>query len=189
MILFLLFKPSLWKTLTPYSGYSALCLLILVLSLNPLIQLFMKAHILRRINIYRREIGIACFSYAFIHFICFAIKRGSLSELAPYLIHPVIGPGFIALMILALLTATSNNWSIKKLTSPKWKKLHKKVYIAEGMILIHLLLLGDRSRFWSLVLLGPLFILQALRKIKRKQREKRLKSPSGSNLPNHEDTY
>jgi sulfoxide reductase heme-binding subunit YedZ len=174
MLLILAFDPSQWKLLTPYSGYCAVGFLILVLSLHPLKMLWPHWILLIKLNRHRQEIGVAAFSYAAIHVLCFLIKRGSLEATLPYLIHPALIPvvwvGFPVLIILAL---TSNQYSKKKLTAIKWKKLHKLVYLAEAAIFLHMILVGEKV--WAFILFTPLVILQLMRRVKN-TKNKRLSS-------------
>jgi sulfoxide reductase heme-binding subunit YedZ len=162
MLIALLIKPELWKPFTQYSGYLAVGFLLAVLSLNPIINLLPHIEVLKKLNKYRRELGVASFSYACIHFICFAIKRGSFSAVLPYLIHPALIPVFwVAMPIFLVLTITSNKYFIKKLGTKKWKKLHQKVYYVEIAIILHMILVGQFQL--AIVLFLPLIILQVLR--------------------------
>lgn len=162
MALILLFAPEQWKLLTPYSGYTAVGFLVVTLSLNPIKSLLPKWIFITKLNRYRRQLGVAVFSYAVIHVVCFIIKRGGFAKTLPYLLHPAIIPVFfIALPILFTLTLTSNQYSIRKLTIAKWKSLHKKVYFAEIAIILHMILVGQK--LWAAILFTPLIILQIIR--------------------------
>lgn len=116
MLMMLIYNPNLWKFLTPYTGYAALSLLILVLSLNPLQAFLPTSVFIKKVNKHRRQIGVSVFSYAVIHFFCFFIKRKySFSETFYYFLHPAILPAVIALFIFGIFTLTSNNYFIKKM--------------------------------------------------------------------------
>ena len=165
MLVALIFLPPkpYRKEILFYSGYLAAIFLVLVLVLNPLKAIFPQLQVIKILNKYRRELGVASFSYAFIHFLCFAIKLGSIGKTIPYLVHPFIMPGFlIAFPILIILTLTSNNSSIKKLGFQRWNKLHKKVYWAEFAVFLHIILIGNK--LYALIIFIPLFILQFIRK-------------------------
>ena len=45
--------------------------------------------------------------------------------------------GFIALMILFLLAATSHDFWLANLTAPVWKTLHMSVYVAYALLVLH----------------------------------------------------
>lgn len=115
MLLMLGIDPTLWKTLIPYSGYSAVGFLVLVLALNPLKSAFPTFLILKKLNLYPQEFGVACFSYSMIHLLCFIVKRGSLSAVLPYMFHPALIPVFfVALPIFFVLALTSTKYALKK---------------------------------------------------------------------------
>jgi len=166
MFLALCYHPGLWKPFTPYTGYIALGLLVFVLALNPLKSAIPTSVFIKQVNMHRRVIGVAVVSYALVHIICFLIKRGSFAEFFYYLQHPAIIPGLIAFIIFCLLALTSNNASVKKLGFVKWKKLHKFVYLAEWLVLLHLLFTG--VFLWAALIFIPLMVLQYLRRKKRR---------------------
>jgi sulfoxide reductase heme-binding subunit YedZ len=162
MGLMLVLDSKNWKILTFYSGYFAVGFLITTLFLNPLKKLFPQWIFITKLNRHRRELGVAAFSFATIHLICFVIKRGSIMKTLPYALHPAIGPVLlVAYPIFFFLAISSNQYSIKKLTFLKWKKLHKAVYLAEGAIILHMVLVGQK--LWAAILFVPLVFLQTLR--------------------------
>ena len=162
MALMLVCSPVQWKLLTSYSGYLAVSFLVLTLSLNPLKNLQPQWIWVLKLNRYRRQLGVASFSCALIHFVCFLIKRGSFYKAVPYFLHPAIIPAIgIAFPILLMLAMTSNNYSVKKLSFSKWKQLHKTVYIAEAAVITHMILMGEL--LFALCFFIPLGILQLLR--------------------------
>ena len=121
-------------------GIIALTLTIIVFILNPLLASYPKFPLAAKMNHYRRNIGVAAFGYASIHFL--AVVKFKTYEFGQFpwialLIHPVLVAGFIALIIYFLLSITSNNYSVRKLGGKRWKKLHRKGYIAEWCIFLH----------------------------------------------------
>ncbi len=160
----LMMKTQYSQDIFIYSGYIASILLIFLLSLNPVIRRF-NIDFLRKINRYRRIIGVAVFTYAALHVMCYVAKKGiDISEL---LKSPVRGFGALAFIMLIPLAITSNHYSIKKLTVPVWRNLHKYVYLAEGALFLHLVfqfILFDKTRtIYILSAFTLLFILQILR--------------------------
>lgn len=168
MLMVLIFDPKQYKALLPYAGYCSVGFLVLTLSLNPLIKVrpFLWALFLNR---YRRQWGVASFSYALLHVACYVIKRVMKGLLEgkgwSHFFHPSLLPvllvGFPLLFALAM---TSNQYSMKKLTFLGWKKLHEKIYWVEGSIILHMTLTGN-GRVAFLIFL-PLIALQMLRKYK-----------------------
>jgi sulfoxide reductase heme-binding subunit YedZ len=158
MCIALLINAQYSKDIIIYSGYIATILLLVLLSLNPIIRRF-NIDLLRKVNRYRRIIGVAVFVYACLHVVCYVIKAKSIS-IAALLTRPVLTFGMLTLIILIPLAITSNHYSIKKLTVPTWRKLHKYVYLAEGTLFLHLALqfvLFDKSR--TIYILGAFIVL------------------------------
>ncbi|MDD5016296.1 MAG: ferric reductase-like transmembrane domain-containing protein [Atribacterota bacterium] len=165
MLAILMMHINTWPTILFYSGYLSLGFLVTTLALNPLIKLFPYTWLIK-LNRHRRELGVASFSYAAIHLLCFIIKRIIKGDLFTngwiYFLHPgIISVFFIAFPILLVLAITSNQYSIKKLSFPLWKKLHKKVYIAEIAIFIHMILTNNTTI--AVYIFIPLVILQLTR--------------------------
>lgn len=161
MLGMLIVHPAYWDLLTTYSGYSAVGFLVLVLSFSPLKELFPKLMIVTKLNRHRRELGVAAFSFAAIHVLCFIIKRGGLMETLPYALHPaLISVVWVSFPIFFLLAITSNQFSLKKMGFVKWKKLHKMVYWAEVGIIIHMIFVGQA--FWASIIFLPLVFIQGV---------------------------
>lgn len=171
MAIMLFVHPDFWKILTSYTGYTAVGFLAGVLLLNPLKAIFPRIVLLKRLNLYRQEFGVSCFTYATLHLICFIIKRGSISAMIPYLLHPALMPViFIAMPIFVVMTITSTKGSLKKMGFQKWKRLHRKVYFAEASVVLHMVLVGEK--FWAAVLFTPLIIIQLMRIVKNRSKSK-----------------
>ncbi|MCB1110933.1 MAG: ferric reductase-like transmembrane domain-containing protein [Chlamydiia bacterium] len=153
--------PKPWKTLLVHSGYCTIGLLAFVLILTPLSKFLPKLRLKR----YRRTTGITVFLYASFHLMCVLIKtiqkKGGLP--LDYFFHPVVYTGLGAYMILLLLTVTSNDWSVRTLGYIYWKRLHRFVYVAEGLLFIHIF---QKSTLWALVIFIPLVAIQLLGKLR-----------------------
>jgi sulfoxide reductase heme-binding subunit YedZ len=153
---------KLWKRELIYSGYIGTSLLFLSLMFSPMLKLFPKAALFKTLSRYRREIGLSVFFYACFHILAFLLKtyyKKGYIDLRK-LLHPVILPGFLAFLVLAILAATSNNASVKKMGGRRWKQLHKLAYAAEGLIFLHILL---QDPLWAFLIFMPLALLQGLR--------------------------
>lgn len=161
----LAFDYTKWNVILPYAAYCAIFFFILTLSLNPLISVKPYRWLLI-MNRYRRQTGVASYSYALLHAVCFLIKR-LIDGKWVYLLHPAILPVLIVGMpILLSLSLTSNQYAIKKLSFARWKNLHKKVYIAELAIFCHLFLSG--AKLLGMLTFGPLITLQLIQRYKAK---------------------
>lgn len=167
MLAILAIYPQSWPDVIAYSGYFSVGYLVLTLSLNPLRSLFPRIQLIKKINRYRKQMGVACFSHAVVHLASFLVKRGGIKETLPYLAHPAIIPAiWVAFPILLVLTLTSNQRSVLWLSYPKWKKLHRTVYLAEAAIFLHMVLVG--KWVYALMLFIPLVTFQWLRKKREK---------------------
>ncbi|MCA0423966.1 MAG: ferric reductase-like transmembrane domain-containing protein [Proteobacteria bacterium] len=90
----------------------------------------------------RRIVGVSAFSYAGLHLTLYAadlkwdlLKVGS--EIAQRI---YLGLGFASLTALAVLAATSRDSEIRRLGAGAWKDLHRLVYPAAVLMLVHFFL-------------------------------------------------
>jgi len=123
-------------------GFLALLSTIFVL-LIPVLLRFKKTSLTVYLSSERRWIGIYTFVFAAIHvFLVYNFFFGW--DINRFLNHPnrlYLSMGTIALIIFAFMTATSNNYSVKKL-GKNWKRLHLLIYPALILILIHSFSIG-----------------------------------------------
>src|SRR5260221_3297167 len=94
----------------------------------------------------RRAIGVSAFYFAMLHgLIAFFGQLGGFHGLVffdfKYLFTLIIG--FLALIILAILALTSFDYFVEKMKFKNWKLLHRLVYFAGILILMHVFLLGS----------------------------------------------
>lgn len=117
----------------------------------------------------RRALGVSVFYFASLHaFLVFFGQLGGFEGLGflnnKYLL--AISLSFTAYIILFLLTMTSFDFMIKKMTFIKWKLLHRLIYLAGILILLHALLLGthfaDISAFIPQTIFGAVLFLGML---------------------------
>lgn len=150
--------------LTQAYSLTAITFLYFVLLAGPFCYTFRKFPFRAQYLKARRAIGVSTFYFAFLHanFAFFGELEGfgGLGFLSnKYLL--AISLSFTALIILSLMTATSFDFMIAKLTFPKWKLLHRFVYLAGILILIHALLIGSHFKDLSGVIPNILFIALA----------------------------
>ncbi|MFC0269349.1 protein-methionine-sulfoxide reductase heme-binding subunit MsrQ [Kushneria aurantia] len=116
-------------------GVTALILLLVTLSLTPL----MKLTRWKGFALVRRQLGLWTFSYAVLHLLCYLLFILGLdfSALGDDLVRrPYIIVGFAALLMLLALAVTSNRYAMKRL-GKRWKALHRMVYAALALVLLH----------------------------------------------------
>lgn len=168
--IYLALFPEHYQFVILSGAYTALTLYVGLLLLNPLISLFPKQKWLKNLNKYRQQIGVSCFIYALIHATGFVVKRGGILKAIPWIVHPVILLGFASLSILFALAITSNRLSMKRL-GPRWKKLHKATYIAQWLILFHMIFAGTTNNYVAALAFIPLVAFQLVRRRKKKLRK------------------
>lgn len=131
-----------------HSGQSALVLLGIVVLPGILGRLNIQIKLTRIITLFRRQLGITVFIFAYIHY---SFIRGIpyISTLIPFkLSFPMFEiMGMAAISLLFLMFITSNNFSQKKL-GRGWKKLHRIVYIVLWLLVLHTGL--QRISIWSI---------------------------------------
>ena len=170
--------------LTTRSGLSAVAFLGASLAVSPAVQYlgWRWAHPLRR------TFGLIAFAYALAHMSVFvALDYGLdvgliLSE--GLLEKPFILLGFLALVILAALAATSTKAAMRRL-GKRWTKLHRTVYVAAVLVAIHqawavkdpLAQIGEWAPW--VVALGVLLVLR-LPAVRARLRRVRPKAPDRS---------
>ena len=129
--------PDPAQALSIETGEWTLRFLLLTLSITPLRQIFRMAEIARL----RRMIGLFTFFYASIHFLswmAFILGFRWLAIAEELVERPYITVGFLAYVILFLLGITSTKSMVRKL-GKNWKRLHKFIYIASILAILHLL--------------------------------------------------
>ncbi len=154
---------------TQRTGKYALILLVLSLAATPANTLFGFRQALK----VRRALGLYAFMYAAIHLTIFAgldygldwgLLQGAIFEKRFVLV------GLGAFLILLSLAATSFKSSMKRM-GKNWKRLHKLVYLAGGLVIVHYAwsIKGDVLRLqgdiWQPVLFGLIVLILLVMRI------------------------
>ncbi len=124
--------------MTHRTGKTALILLMLSLAVSPLRSILNWP----QLGKLRRPLGLYSFAYAAVHFAIFiGLDYGFQLSLLPgaFLEKRFAIIGFIAGLILLILTITSLNALVKKL-GENWKTLHRFVYAAGILAAIHFIM-------------------------------------------------
>jgi sulfoxide reductase heme-binding subunit YedZ len=120
---------------TQRTGKTALIILLLSLACTPLNTLFG----LRQALPLRRPLGLYAFAYASIHLLIFLVVDYGL-DLAEILRivaeKRYVLVGFSAFLLLLPLALTSNRAAMRRL-GQRWKALHRLVYLAAGLAVVH----------------------------------------------------
>lgn len=158
---------SVNKALVKNYALITLVFLYLALLASPLLSLFPNLFFRNLYLKSRRALGVSAFYFALLHALfAFFGQLGGFKGLffLPNNYLTAISFSFLALIILFILAITSFDFVISKISFPKWKKLHRLIYLAGILILIHALMLGSHfSDSRSLVVItlniGLIFLL------------------------------
>jgi methionine sulfoxide reductase heme-binding subunit len=128
-------------------GVAAFVLLHVILCIGPLCRLDRR---FLPLLYNRRHAGVTMCVLGLIHAALVVITYHAGGDTNPILSiftsTPVSGPfaavpfqalGFVALVILVLMAATSHDFWLANLSAPVWKSLHMSVYAAYGLLVLH----------------------------------------------------
>jgi sulfoxide reductase heme-binding subunit YedZ len=149
------------KTMQVTTGLACLVLLLVTLAITPFRKL---THFSEAIRL-RRLLGLFGFFYALLHALIYFVFDQSLD---PGLIwsdtieHPRIAVGFVAFLFLIPLAVTSTNGWIRRL-GKRWTRLHKLVYIATGLSVLHYLMVQKLDIRTGMIYAGIFALLMIAR--------------------------
>lgn len=156
-----LFSADFIREITLRTGKAAIILLTLSLAITPLNILFGW----KQLFPLRRIFGVYAFMYVALHLTIFVYLDYGLSW--PLIQEAIFEKryalvGFAAFLILLPLALTSTRWSMKKL-GKKWTTLHKWVYLAGMLAVLHYILLVKNAYAQPLTFALILVVLLAFR--------------------------
>ena len=149
------------ETITHFTGEWGLRFLIITLAITPIRRLSGW----NRIQRYRRMLGLFAFFYVCLHFATFVVFDHFFDLQTIWqdvLKRPYITIGFTALLLLIPLAVTSTNGMIKRL-GRFWQRLHRLVYPAAVLAVLHFLWLVKADHLEPLIYLAVLMILFGVR--------------------------
>jgi sulfoxide reductase heme-binding subunit YedZ len=116
-------------------GLWAVRLILLSLLVTPAMQIFR----LPKLLLVRRMIGVAAFTYAFAHLVAYvAMENFDLAKVASEIwLRFYLTIGFVALLMLTALAATSTDAMIRRMGARRWQLLHRLVYVIGVLALVH----------------------------------------------------
>lgn len=127
--------PSPYVGLIYHSGLWSTYLLLASLAITPLRRILAWG----RLAHCRRMLGVACFLYAALHLVAWFGLRfwdgaALLSELA---IRPSLWVASLSIIMLFVLAITSFDWAMRRMGGRDWKRLHRLVYAAACLAVLH----------------------------------------------------
>jgi sulfoxide reductase heme-binding subunit YedZ len=150
------------EALLHLGGRWALILLLLTLAVTPLRRLTGWNRVIK----VRRLLGLFAFFYASLHLLIYlGLDQGFAWSflLEDVLERPFITVGSVAFLLLVPLAVTSTRGWIRRL-GKRWQRLHRLVYLAAALGVVHFYWNVKADTFWPLVaggVLGLLFLLRA----------------------------
>jgi len=167
-----LFAPAVWiavqydmgwlksdtvKSLIHASGLWAIRILLVSLAVTPLRRLGQWTKLIA----VRRMLGVAVLFYVLGHFALYIVQqRFDLAHVASEIVLRLyLTIGFVALLGLAVLGATSTDAMIRRVGAARWNRLHLLVYPIAILALVHFMLQTKLDVSQPLLLVG-LFVLE-----------------------------
>jgi sulfoxide reductase heme-binding subunit YedZ len=151
--------PDPAKALALETGGWAFRFLLITLAMTPMSQAFGRIEFIK----IRRMVGLFAFFYASVHFLVWLVFLLELRLEAfgeELLQRPFITLGFAAYLILSLLAVTSPRAMVLKL-GRRWKYIHRSVYLAATIALLHLIWIV-RSNFGEALVYGLVLLMLLL---------------------------
>jgi sulfoxide reductase heme-binding subunit YedZ len=164
------------KKIQVVTGTATLTILLVTLSVTPVRRLTRWNGVIRL----RRMSGLFAFFYVCLHAITYFVFDQSLSLSliwADTVEHPRIAVGFAAFVLLIPLAITSTDRMIRRL-GRRWGQLHRAVYVAATLGVIHYLWVVKRDVRQPLTYAWILLALLVLRVWFRWEKERSARRPS-----------
>ena len=149
------------ERMTHVTGMTTLVLLLVTLAVSPVRRLTGWNPVIRL----RRPLGLFAFFYASVHFTIWLALYNVFN--VDYIVEdiaerPYITVGFTAFLILIPMAVTSTKGWIRRL-GKKWTVLHRGIYVAAALGVVHFYWLVKADTRLPLLLGGCLLVLMAYR--------------------------
>jgi nitrite reductase/ring-hydroxylating ferredoxin subunit len=175
------------------TAFTAIVLLHIILLIGPLARLDSR---LLPILYNRRHLGVSMFIVSAVHGVFSILQFHSLSDtnaiVSVFISNqnytdisqlPFQILGFLALVIFFFMAITSHDFWLKNLSPKVWKGLHMLVYVAYGLVIIHVALgtlQYEDSLFYKVLLMSGFAVITGLHIYTGKRENKKLKSYNGT---------
>ena len=166
------FSSGTWDFISPYipliyhSGLWTTYLLLLSLLVTPLRRITGWGPLLQ----VRRMIGVAAFLYGALHIVAwFGLRAWSAGTLTTEaLTRPTIWVATLCFALLFALTVTSTDGAVRRMGPDRWRRLHRLVYPAAFLGVLHFLMSPGSLQGRPFLLAGALVWLLGWRILDRR---------------------
>jgi sulfoxide reductase heme-binding subunit YedZ len=140
--------------------------LLLSLAISPARRLFAAPKLINM----RRTLGVTAFCYAALHLtLYFVQEKFDLAKIASEIVLRIyLTIGFVALIGLIALAATSTDGMIRRIGATRWNRLHNTVYAIAILGIIHFMMQTKVDITESVMVAGFLFWLLGYRLMQRR---------------------
>lgn len=173
--------PALWMAAMPAGGASvsdlvhptgewSARLIVLALLLGPLRDIFGPGRWIAWLIRRRRAIGVAAFLYAAAHTVFYLVDMRTLAFVLAEIDAPGIWTGWLALLVMVPMAATSNEAAMRLLRR-NWKRVQRLAYPLGVLTLVHWWLIdyGSLDTIWTFAPLGVAWVARAVVKFRSLQ--------------------
>jgi sulfoxide reductase heme-binding subunit YedZ len=145
------------------TGLWAIRLLMISLAITPL----RRALHWPRLVLVRRMVGVTTVGYATLHLGLYIIDQAFDWRLvaSEIVTRSYLSIGFLALMSLSVLAATSTDGMVRRLGGRRWRRLHQSVYVIAVLALVHYFIQSKFNVAEPTAVAGLFFWLMANRAI------------------------
>ncbi|MBW3571420.1 MAG: sulfoxide reductase heme-binding subunit YedZ [Gemmatimonadetes bacterium] len=142
------------------TGFAALLLLMCTLAVSPLRRLTGWNWLAPA----RRTLGLCAFLYVCLHLSTYLVDQGfAWTYIVEDVVErPYVTVGFTAFLLLVPLAVTSTKGWIRRM-GKRWQKLHRMVYLAAGLGVLHFIWLVKSDLREPLIFAAVFALLMALR--------------------------
>ena len=135
-------------------GLWTIRLIFIALAITPLRQILQWPRLL----LVRRMTGVAAFGYGCFHLLLYAGDQAfDLAKVASEIVLRIyLTIGFVALLGLAALAATSTDAMIKRLGPRRWQRLHRLVYGIAVLAVVHYCMQSKLDLWEPMIMAGVL---------------------------------
>jgi methionine sulfoxide reductase heme-binding subunit len=153
-------------------GLWAIRLLLITLAVTPARSILQWP----RVMLVRRMLGVAAFAYAAAHLSLYIVDEAfDLAKVASEIaLRFYLTIGFVALLGLAALAATSTDGMVRRLGGRRWQRLHRLVYPIIALGLIHYFIQSKLIVYEPMVMDGLFLWLMGYRLVAARRRDRRV---------------